>query len=259
MIRFVHFFNYAAGVSVKDGEAWYLREHVPQVKKLPGIRRYLSWQGLEVPDNVRVGLPTPPDQFVRRSEVWFDNLEACRQAVTGNLALWTPSKEGTPGLREIECMFLDKEMQYDLMRDTPPQQYKYMTLPMMWPQGRPEVEVTDETIIYTYFVFYRPDISVADGEDWYLGHHTREGKQLAGMKHYRTWKSIRVPEKAGTPLQPNKWFRLTELGVESFDAFGKSMSYPETKIQFTPSPLGRVFGGWAGIFINLDLVEDLLA
>jgi len=37
MIRFIRLFNYEEGVSLDDGESWYLSEHVPLVKKLPGM------------------------------------------------------------------------------------------------------------------------------------------------------------------------------------------------------------------------------
>ncbi len=259
MIRFVHLFNYADGVSIDDGEAWYLSEHVAQAKKLPGVRRYLSWRALETPFSYPgPGISAPPDQFVRRSELWFDNLEACRQAVMANPALWTPSEGGVPGFREFECIYLDEEPQYNLLRDAPQEQYKYMTMPLMWPRGRPEVEDTGELVVLCYWFSYRPDISVSDGEDWYLGHHTREGKQLPGVKHYRTWQTIPVPEKPDSSLRPNKWVRLTELGLVSFDAYRKTMVDDKTRIRFAPSPLGRVIGEWINIFIKLELVKDLL-
>jgi hypothetical protein len=257
VVRFVHFFNYAKGVSIEDGEKWYLGKHVPQAKKLPGVVRYISWRGIAVDPKVNPALPTPANQFVRRSELWFENLQTCRQALIANPELWTPSKEGVPGFREFECMLLDEEPQYNLLRHTPPQHYKYITLQLNWTGGRPRIEEPEEIFIDTYFLFYRPDISTADGEDWYLGHHTREGKQAPGMKHYKTWKAIKVPSDPGSPLRLNKWFRLTELGGTD-DMFYELMVNPKTRIRFTPSPLGNVIGGWGNIFIKLDDVEELL-
>ena len=40
-----------------------------------------------------------------------------------------------PGFREFECMFLREQPQYDLLKDAPPEQYKYMSLPLRWPKG----------------------------------------------------------------------------------------------------------------------------
>lgn len=263
MIRFVHLFNYAAGVSVEDGEAWYLGQHVPQVRKLPGVVRYRSWRQVDVGiPYPSAGAPTPFDQFARRSELCFESFEAWRQAVKANPTLWASSQEGVPGFREFECLFLEEEPEFDLLRDAPQQQYKYMTLPLWWPQGRPEVDDAEEIFINSYCLFYAAGVSLADGEDWYLGHHTREGKQLPGMKHYKTWRTIRVPEEPNSPLRPNKWVRLTELGMGP-KAYIANLVNDETRIRFEPSPLGDilggVIGGWLNISIKLGRVEDLLA
>ena len=259
MIRFVHIFNYAEGVSKEDGEKWYLGDHVPQAKKLPGVQRYLSWRAV-VPPPIPYpspGAPTPFDQFVRRSELWFEDLEASLKALKSDPSLWAPSDKGTPRFGEFECMFLEEEPQYNLLRDAPPQHYKYMTLQLWWPRGKPEIDENAEIFIDSYCIAYNPNVTIAQGEDWYLGHHTREGKQLSGMKHYRTWKTVRVPEEPAPHLKLNKWFRLTELGM-SPEAFHATMVTDETRIRFTPSPLGNVLGGWLNIPIKLEQVEDLL-
>jgi hypothetical protein len=262
MIRFVQYFNYSKGVLVDDGEAWYLGKHVPQAKKLPGLKHYYSWRALESPGYMstigRTNPLTSLDPFVRRSEMWFEDSKAGQQIVMANSLLWTTSREGIPGFKDFECMFLDEEPQYDLLRDAPPEQYQYITLPIMWSKGRPEVDDTEDFVVYSYFFNYRQDISIADGEDWYLGHHAREGKQLPGMKYYRTWKAIKVPEERNSPLRPNKWVRLTDLGM-SFKAFYTTMVNGETRITFTPSPLGRVFGERPAMFHNKpELAEDFL-
>ncbi len=259
MIRFVHFFNYATGVSIDEGEAWYLDQHVPKVKKLPGVVHYRSWPGIDpgVP-YPSTGAPTPFDQFVRRTELCFHDLESALDAVMSQPVLWTPSLEGEPGFGEFECFFITEEAEFNLLRDAPQQHYKYMTLPLMWPKGRPEVDEEAEIFINCYCLAYKPKITTTDGEDWYLGHHTREGKQAPGMKHYRTWKTIRVPETTGSPLNPNTWYRMTELGM-SPETYHTVLVNKETRIRFTLSPVGDVIGKWLNIGIKLELVEDFLA
>jgi hypothetical protein len=167
MIRFVHIFNYAEGVSKEDGEKWYLGEHVPQAKKLPGVQRYLSWRAVEPPPipYPSPGAPTPFDQFVRRSELWFEDLEAGLKALKSNPSLWAPSQKGTPGFGEFECMLLEEEPQYNLLRDAPPQHYKYMTLQLWWPKGKPEVDENAEIFIDSYCIAYSPNVTIAQGED----------------------------------------------------------------------------------------------
>ena len=254
MIRFVHHFNYADGVTREDGEAWYLKDHVARARQLPGLVGYVSWP--QVP--VGLDLPTPHDQFVRRSELRFEDLPAALAAVHGNLDLWAPSQPGVPGFREFECMFMAGEPEYDLLRDVPPQHYKYMTLPMWWPHGQPIVDEHLEIFIHTYVFSYRDGIETADAEDYYLGHHTREGKQLPGMQHYKTWKSIQVPEVADMAIQPNKFYRLTELGM-SPESYTAVMINEDSRIRFTTSPFGRVMGNYFNISIKLHIVDDFLA
>lgn len=259
MIRFVHIFNYSTGVSNEDGENWYLNEHVPRVKRLPGLKGYVSWRAIDpgIP-YPHPAAPTPFDQFVRRSELIFNDIQAWHHAITLDPGLWMPSKEGKPGFREFECMLLQEEPQFDLLRDAPPQQYKYMTLPLWWPAGRPKVDINAEIFIDSYCIQYNPKFSEDIGEDWYLGHHTREGKQLPGMIHYKTWKTIYFPEYLENIfLKINKWYRLTELGM-SIEAFHATMVKNDTRIRFTQSPYGNVISGWLNIAIKLDAVENFL-
>jgi hypothetical protein len=259
MVRFFHLFNYAEGVSEKDGEAWYLGQHVPQVKKLPGIIRYRSWKqwdaGIPYPSP---GVPTPFDQFVRRTELCFPDLEQALKSVLGNEPLWAPSAKGTTGFREFECLFVEEEPQYNLLRDAPPQHYRYMSLPLWWPQGPPQVDYDEEIFIDSYCISYKPAIGFQAGEDWYLGHHTREGKQLPGMRHYLTWKTLKVTTPENSTLRLNRWARLTELGM-SPAAYIATMVNDETRIRFEQGPLGPVLRRWLNISIKLEQVDDLLA
>jgi len=258
MIRFIHHFNYPSEVSRADGEAWYLGTHVPLIRELPGVVRYRSWRQIDVGiPYPSAGAPTPHNQFVRRTELCFEDHAAWQTAYRSAPQLWSRAPERRLGFGEFECMFIGEEPEFDLLRDAPPQHYKYMTLQLWWPRGRPEIDENEEIFIDSYCLFYAPHISFADGEDWYLGHHTREGKQLPGMRHYRTWRMIRVPEEPGSPLKPNRWARLTELGM-SPTAYIADMVNEETRIRFTRSPLGNVIGGWMNISIKLNQVDDFL-
>jgi hypothetical protein len=265
MIRFFHLFNYAEDIAEKDGENWYLGEHVPQVKKLSGVVRYRSWKyvdvGLSFPS---WAFPTPLNQYIRRTELCFEDNKTGIQAVMENPQLWLPSQKGAPGFKDFECMFLDEEPEFNLLRDVPHQHYKYITLPLLWPKGRPQVDENEEIFIDSYCLRYAPGVSWAEGEDWYLGHHTREGKQLPGMRHYKTWRTIHVPERTDLPLEPNKWARLTELGM-SPNAFKVTQINDDTRIRFTPPvtrPTGVIEwsrGGWLNISIKLDQYDDFLS
>lgn len=260
MIRFVYFFNYTEGISLKDGETWYLTKHVSAVKELPSIINCRSWKqwdaGIPFPSP---GAPAPFNQFVRRTELVFIDKQQGIKAIRDNQSLFAPTTESTIGFRECECMFLDEEPEFNFLRDVPYQHYKYITLPLWWPKGRPQVEENDEIFIDSYCFSYSPGITWTDGEDWYLGHHTREGKQLPGIRHYKTWRVIKLPDNDWSILKLNKWDRLTELGM-SPRAFKITMVDDDTRIRFTQSPISRsgVIRGWLNISIKLDEYDGFI-
>jgi hypothetical protein len=45
-------------------------------------------------------------------------------------------------------MFFKEEPEYDLLRDIPPQHYKYSNLAMWWPHGQPIVDERLEIFIH---------------------------------------------------------------------------------------------------------------
>jgi len=252
VVRFIHFFNYPKEMTVEAGEKWYFEKHVPVAKKLPGIVRYRTWRGLPP---VRFGTYDPWDRFTRLSEIAFENLEACLNATTRNPGLWADK-----GFRELDCAIIDEEPQFDLLKDVPVQQYKYAALPPNFVGGEPHFDEVDDTFLDIYMLNYK--VPVADGEDWYLGHHTREGKisKQLGNRHYQTWKTIKVPEEPGSTLKPNRFYRLTELGLPEMLRSGSppDPNRPRSYMTYTQSPLGQVLGEWRNILIDPDKFVDLL-
>ena len=256
VVRFVYFLNYPEGTSIEDGEKWYFGKHAPEVRNLPGITSYRTWRALPP---IPMGSPDPYDRFVRMSELVFANMAVCRKATIDNPGPWSAPAKGDPGFGELECMVLDDEPQFDLLKDVPVQQYKYMALPLKFSMGEPEPSETEDTVLDVYFFNYK--VSVAEGEDWYLGHHVREGRLVKRIStaHYQTWKSIRMPEETGSLLRPNRFYRITELGLpEAALAWPQEGTPPRTRLLYTTSPFGNVLGEWRNIIIRPNQAQDLL-
>jgi hypothetical protein len=252
VVRFVYYFNYPKDKPLDEAEKWYKQQHVPEVNKLPGIISHRTWKGLPA---IQWFTWDPWDRFNRLSEICFENLEMCLKATTRNPQLWS-----APGFREIECAILDEEPQFDLLKDVPVQQYKHAHLLPKFVGGDPEFDESDDTFMDVYMLNYK--VPVVDGEDWYLGHHTREGrisKQL-GNRHYQTWKTLKVPEEKSSALKPNRFYRLTELGLPDYARGIRAPGWarPKSYMTFTQSPLGEVIGEWRNILIEPDKFEDLL-
>ena len=55
------------------------------------------------------------------------------------------------------------------------------------------------------------------GEEWYLGHHTREGKQLPGIQTYITWRRRPLARLADFIPEIAGFYRYTEIGYESIE------------------------------------------
>jgi hypothetical protein len=70
-VRWLNAIKYPEGVSVEEGEEWYLKVHAPEVCRQPGLKRFFSSKTVEP--------RTSP--FVRISELWYDNTNAWRKAV----------------------------------------------------------------------------------------------------------------------------------------------------------------------------------
>ena len=92
VLRWFVMHRYPEGVSLEEGEDWFLNTHVPEVCQQRGLYRYFS--SLTVP--VKGGLPgtwapgTEPPQgsvhvgWARVSELWYDNFADWRDSVIEN-------------------------------------------------------------------------------------------------------------------------------------------------------------------------------
>jgi hypothetical protein len=206
-----------------------------------------------------MGTPDPYDRFVRLSELVFQNVELCLNATTRNPKLWTPAVEGKLGFNEIECVILDEDPQYNLVRAVPVQQYKYFAMQPKYIGGAPEYDDQNDVFMDIYMFNYK--VPIVEGEDWYLGHHVREGRisKQMGMRHYQTWKTMKVPEESGSPLKPNRFYRITELGLPATAKnWPKPGDPPRPRIAYATSPLGNVLNEWRNILIDPAQAQDLM-
>lgn len=260
-VRFVYMFNYPKDVDKAMAEKWYLEEHVAAVRSQKGVTGYRSWKALPP-----IGMWTfdPFDRFDRISEVVFEDLESCLNATVKNLTLWTKGVEGKAGFRELECTIMDLPPQYNLLKDVPVQQFKYINHPGRYTAGKMIDGDDDDVIMDIYMFNYAPKFTFEEGEDWYLGHHVREGRitKRLGHRHYQTWKPLRVAVDADCPLQPNRFWRFTELGLPGYavDPTKLNLKQGETPalMTYTQDPRGQVIGEWRNILINPDQAENLM-
>ena len=78
-VRWLNAIRYPEGVSVEEGEKWYLEVHAPEVCRQPGLKRFFSSKAVEP--------RTSP--FVRISELWYDSVKVWKNAALDNPPAYT--------------------------------------------------------------------------------------------------------------------------------------------------------------------------
>ena len=218
------------------------------------VRGRKSMSGIPYPSS---GAPTPFNQFVRRTELYFDDLEAWQHAYRSNPHLWDTASERTPGFGPFESMLLDEEPQFDLLRDAPQQHYKYMSLQLWWPNGVPEIDEDEEIFIDSYCLFYRPRISCA---------MARTGTSATIRARASSSRDAALSAPGAQFAPPGARLAVSTRPLVSAYRVGDGTRgiYREhgerrTRIRFTWSPHGAmVIGGWLNISPKQKVVDDFL-
>jgi hypothetical protein len=112
ILRWYRLIKYPDGVSLKDGEKWYLDVHSKEACHQPGLLRYISHRVLEDPP-----IDTP---WHRVEEMWYENFDAWRKAVIDSPPGYTPppwAKE--PPFVDSVSNFIKYKPDVDYLKDNP--------------------------------------------------------------------------------------------------------------------------------------------
>ena len=119
MVKMVWLFRYPDGVPIEEGEKWYLGVHSQEVKKFPGLKKYLTWKILDVKE-----LPWYEEEyarkepgFIRFTELWWDDVESWLK-LREERAKLTPPWWGEPWLI-AKPVFINEEPEYDFLTQIP--------------------------------------------------------------------------------------------------------------------------------------------
>lgn len=244
----VYFFKHTEG----SDDAWYQDSWLPREIAIPGVLQTRSWKTLVAERQAY----TPPNEWDRMTEVRFASHNAAEAALCTTASLWRA--ENREGLERFEGIVVGPRAEYNLLADVPPQQYPFMTMPLAWRRGVPAdipPPSTTSLVRYMYFFKYAENVDPRLGEEWYLGHHTREGKQLPGIQTYITWKrrpltglAEFIPEIAG-------FHRYTEIGYESIEYQQRAVNFEGP--HFLPSIHYHTGVAWdVSAYRNFYIPED---
>jgi hypothetical protein len=212
MCHLVYFFKLQDGFD----DTWYADTRMRRELETRGVDQVRSWRTLVAArEDVN---PVPPNDYDRMTEVRFGTLKDAEAALCRKDSPWAASHH--EGLDRFEGIVVGPRPEYNLLADVPPQQYPFMGMPIVWRTGKPPDIPAPQTASlarYMYFFRYRDDVDIRLGEEWYLGHHTREGKQLPGIQTYITWKRRPIPGLEDFIPEVARLYRYTEIGYETIE------------------------------------------
>ena len=104
MVKLVAMLRRPFGVSAEEFQRWWFEEHVPRVKKYPGLRKYV----ISTTTDSVLGEPV----FDGIAELWFDDLPTAEGAVSSAAAL--AGHRDTVSHTEIEVRMITVEHVVDL-------------------------------------------------------------------------------------------------------------------------------------------------
>ncbi|MGE0545207.1 MAG: hypothetical protein AB7R89_34040 [Dehalococcoidia bacterium] len=244
----VYFFKYREGFD----DAWYEEQWLQRELSVPGVVQTRSWKTIFAERQAYM----PPNEYDRMTEVRFANQRDAEAALCNRTSLWRV--ENREGLDRFEGIVVGPKPEYNLLADVPPQQYPFMTMPLAWRTGQPpDVPPPNTTnlVRYMYFFKYRDDVDIRLGEEWYLGHHTREGKQLPGIQTYITWRHRPLTGLRDAIPEIANFSRYTEIGYESIEYQQRAVNFEGP--HFVPSIHYRSGVAWdTDAYRNFYIPED---
>ena len=130
ILRWCCAIRYPEGVSVEEGEKWYLETHSQEAKQQPGLLRYISYRAIEdlgaPPGSPPPGAPPGGSMparipWVRVSELWYEDFAAWRKAVIESPPSYTPPPWGGEyPFVHMDSNFIDLKPDIDFLRGNTP-------------------------------------------------------------------------------------------------------------------------------------------
>jgi hypothetical protein len=111
ILRWIRMFKYPEGVSITDGEKWYLQTYAGEAKQQAGLMRFVSY---------RVDKPPIQTPWHRVEELWYEDFDAWRKAVIESPPKYTPPpwRKEEPFV-DMVSNFVGYKPAYDFLRDNP--------------------------------------------------------------------------------------------------------------------------------------------
>ena len=131
-VRWFVMHRYPDGVSVEEGEDWFLNTHAKEVCEQPGLKRFFSYKTVSpgrLPGTWAPGAAPPSETFSpvwhRVSELWYDSIDAWKKAVIESPPPYTKPDWASSSqypffqpMKELVCSFILERPTDEFHRDS---------------------------------------------------------------------------------------------------------------------------------------------
>jgi uncharacterized protein (TIGR02118 family) len=107
MIKSVILWNLPEGMTSEEFEKLYFEEHVPLMKRRPGVCKYVTTRFLPNPDG-------SPPKFYRMAEVYYPDLDSMEKARSSNVAKIARQQLTDWKWRDVVSMTMGEEAEQTL-------------------------------------------------------------------------------------------------------------------------------------------------
>lgn len=112
ILRWYRIIKYPEGVSLEDGEKWYLEIYVKEIMKQVGLLKYISHRVLEQPP-----IKTP---WHRVEELWYENMDAWHRTVIESPPYYSkPSWDKVEPFVDMVSTFVGQKPNVDFLKANP--------------------------------------------------------------------------------------------------------------------------------------------
>lgn len=113
ILRWIRFIKYPEGVSLRDGEKWYLEVHSREIKTQSGLLKYVSHRTLESSPVL--------NPWHRIEELWYQDFETWRKAnIEGKPNYTLPAWKKPEPFFDMASTFVRYKPDVDFLKDNPP-------------------------------------------------------------------------------------------------------------------------------------------
>lgn len=115
IMRWYQAIKYPDGVSLEEGEKWYLETHSQEASEQPGLLRYVSHRAIDL----KLTGMAAPSPWLRINEMWYENVDTWRKAIESAKDYTPPPWGGEYPFVDMVSNFVGYKPDVNYLKDNP--------------------------------------------------------------------------------------------------------------------------------------------